>query len=65
MTVPQIQMREQVTTRSFHMTFHEGTTPYTLFFAIVNFLSPQMGSWLLNGKLYATVAITLFFFLII
>lgn len=44
------------------MTFHEGTTPYTLFFAIVNFLSPQMGSWLLNGKLYATVAITLFFF---
>ena len=65
MTVPQIQMREQVTTRSFHMTFHKGTAPYTLLFAFFDFLSPHMGSWLLNGKLDAIVVITLYFFLII
>ena len=47
------------------MTFHEGTTPYTLLFAFFDFLSPQMGSWLLNGKLDAIVVITVYFFLII
>ena len=47
------------------MTFHKGTAPYTLLFAFFDFLSPHMGSWLLNGKLDAIVVITLYFFLII